>query len=129
VFAVIHAGWRGALHGITEKTLRRLLAAVSGLNKVEKINAYIGPHIAAASFEVEARLAQDFQQIYGKGALLDETHVDLSAVITKQLMSLGMRKEAILDLGIDTTASTKHFFSYRAEGAQTGRFAAVAMRF
>ena len=51
VIAAAHAGWRGALGGITDRTIAMMLSA--GAER-EKIVAAIGPAISQESYEVGA---------------------------------------------------------------------------
>jgi len=59
VVGAAHAGWKGALHGVTDATI----AAMEKLGaKREHIVAAIGPCIARASYEVDDAFARRFEE-------------------------------------------------------------------
>ena len=114
VIAAAHAGWRGALAGVTDQAIAAMLSLGA---RVERIAAAIGPCIARASYEVDDAFA---------GALLDDDsgnerflsdgprgqpHFDLEAYVTARLAAAGVRR--IEALGLDTYALADDYFSYR----------------
>ena len=114
VVGAAHAGWKGALHGVTD-------AAITAMEKLganrDRIAAAIGPCIARASYEVDdafARRFQDFdpanERFFFAGR---EGHqqFDIEAYVVSRLANAGIgRVEA---LGLDTYADEQAFFSYR----------------
>lgn len=133
-FAVVHAGWRGVDNRIAVKALRMLAgrAALRSDCSLEEYyaqtNIYIGPYIHAECFEVSAELAAHFADEFGLSCLLDERHVDLGAALRGQLMQIGVDPARVADLDCCTVCNHDLFYSYRANGGQTGRHAAVALR-
>lgn len=122
VVGAAHAGWRGALGGVLDATVERMveLGAERG-----RIRAVIGPCIAQPSYEVDAAfrdrfLAHDpanaawFWPDTGQHSLFDEDRhfqFDLPGYVRQRLFTAGIH--AVADLGIDTYADEKRFHSYR----------------
>ena len=120
VCAAIHAGWKGTVAKIVEKTARRLIEN-RGSNPAD-ILAYIGPCISLAHFEVGDEVAAQFDEAFKirKGA---KWHVDLKAANAAQLQALGIQQ-----IEIDpacTVANNADFFSHRTEKGVTGRMLAL----
>ncbi len=133
-FAVVHAGWRGVDKGIAVKALHMLAeqqAAHSHLSVVEycaQTNVYLGPYIHAECFEVSEDLAIHFGDMFGVSCMYDKRHVNLGYALRAQLVDAGVDPARIVDLDRCTVCNHDTFFSYRADGGQTGRHAAVALR-
>jgi purine-nucleoside/S-methyl-5'-thioadenosine phosphorylase / adenosine deaminase len=117
----VHSGWRGVeLDAAGEGA--RALRALAGPRA--DLVAAVGPHISADAFEVgddvAARLeaaspAQDVVRRRPGG----RPRVDLRAIVTAQLLRAGVR--AIDHVGGCTVAAPDLFFSYRRDGAASGR--------
>jgi len=56
IIACIHAGWKGAVNGIIEKTLNEIIA----MSKNNKINIAIGPCIGVKNYEVGKEFYDEF---------------------------------------------------------------------
>ena len=123
-FAVAHSGWRGTLAGIAARTARSLAGACGCA--VGEVNAYIGPHIGPASYEVSEELLERFVARYGEAARAPRRRLDLAACIRAALDEAGADPARVVDCGLDTAALTDRFFSHRAEHGRTGRHAAIA---
>lgn len=91
-----------------------------------ELAAYIGPHIAATSYEVSQELADQFSERFGQDVIPTPRHLDLSAAIRVSLCSAGVPCERVVDCGLDTYELTDRFFSHRAEHGRTGRHGALA---
>ncbi len=114
VVGAAHAGWKGALGGVTDATI----AAMEALGaRRERIVAAIGPCIARASYEVDDGFARRFgaddpanERFFAPGKP-GHHQFDLEAYVAHRLASAGvMRIEA---LGLDTYADADRFFSFR----------------
>ena len=118
VIGAAHAGWKGALAGVTDATI----AAMEALGaKRERIAAAIGPCIAQASYEVdddfEARF--DVADTSGSGGnarffkLGREGHAwfDLEGYVAMRLETAGVG--TVEKLALDTYADESRFYSYR----------------
>jgi YfiH family protein len=114
VIGAAHAGWRGALAGVTDSTI----AAMEQLGaRRENIRAAIGPCIGQPSYEVDEAFRMRFlEQDPGNVRLFaDEQwgkpHFDLEAYIEHRLQSAGIA--AVEALHLDTYADPDRFYSYR----------------
>ena len=112
VIANIHSGWRGAVQGITARTLDAMTLDPASAT------AYLGPSIRRCCFEVGEEVASRFAEEF-----LDRSqpkpHVDLVAFTTEILRSRGIG--AISDSGMCTRCDDSIFHSYRREGPGGGR--------
>jgi len=119
--AAIHAGWRGLLNGIIEKTVAKLAPAQSVL-------AWFGPAIGPANFEVGTEVREAFvnkdsiaQQAFRE---VDEAHylADLYALARIRLIQNGVKR--IYGGEHCTYNEANLFYSYRREPV-TGRMASL----
>ncbi|MEZ5970413.1 MAG: peptidoglycan editing factor PgeF [Hyphomonadaceae bacterium] len=114
VIGAAHAGWRGALAGVIENTLR--LMEEKGAER-SRISAAIGPCIHQSSYEVgpefEAEfIATDagFARFFAQGAG-DRLHFDLPGFCASRLEAAGVAQ--IETLPLDTYAESKRLYSHR----------------
>ena len=128
--AVAHAGWRGLLDGILEKTVASLPVNPGNLL------AWLGPAIAACHFEVGDEVRQAFlaraesatqrSEIAGSFTRspqqADKWMMDIYQVARIRLGAVGVK--AVHGGGLCTVCDDDHFFSYRRDGV-TGRMASV----
>jgi copper oxidase (laccase) domain-containing protein len=124
-FAVVHAGWRGALAGISGKALSLLCEHVPCAPA--SVNAYLGPHIGGCCYEVSADLLARFRARFGDACDAGASHLSLSAAIESDLRSVGAAAERIVDSGL-CTYEHDGFFSYRASAGTCGRHGAMVCR-
>ena len=120
VCAAIHAGWKGTVARIVEKTAKRMIEN-RGSNPAN-ILAYIGPCIGLANFEVGDEVAAQFASEY-KTRVNNKWHVDLKAANAAQLEKLG-----IIQIEIDPACTVENnvdYFSHRKEKGFTGRMIAL----
>lgn len=118
--AAIHAGWRGTVAGIVEKTLQFM--ADSFGTRGEDCFAYVGACIDACSFEVGDAVAAEFSENFkhfdtGRGKFF----VDLKRANTAQLQAFGVPENQIEISPFCTMVHDSDFFSHRKSGGQTGR--------
>ena len=115
VVGAAHAGWKGALAGVTDATV----AAMAALGaKPERIVAAIGPCIARASYEVDEAFLRRFTQadpanerFFADGTRAGHHQFDIEAYVAARLTAAGLAR--IEALGLDTYAAPERFFSYR----------------
>lgn len=114
VIGAAHAGWKGAIGGVTDTTL----AAMERLGaRRDRIAAAIGPCIARASYEVDEDFRRRFEaedpanERFFVDARAGHAQFDLEAYVTHRLAAAGVRR--IEALGLDTYADEDRFFSYR----------------
>jgi YfiH family protein len=115
VIGAAHAGWRGALAGVVEATVK----AMSKLGaRPERIAAVIGPTISQEAYEVGAEFMQQFVAgepestaffITDEGT--GEPHFDLPAYVADRLARAGVG--SIADLSLCTYCEETRLFSYR----------------
>lgn len=114
VVGAAHAGWKGALAGVTDATV----AAMERLGACrERIAAAVGPCIAQRSYEVDWAFLDRFtaadrgnERFFSEGPA-GKPHFDLEAYVLHRLAAAGIgRVEA---LAADTYRREEQFFSYR----------------
>ncbi|MEH6503006.1 MAG: peptidoglycan editing factor PgeF [Cycloclasticus sp.] len=119
--AAVHAGWRGLLSGVIEKT-------IAALGDTEQILAWLGPAIGPGRFEVGAEVKEAFvkkntvmQQAFRQ---TDEAHhlADLYALARMTLIQYGVKR--IYGGEHCTYNEADKFYSYRREPV-TGRMASL----
>ena len=124
-FAVVHAGWRGAVAHIAAKACKQL-EQLSGCDSAT-FNAYVGPHIRSECFEVGEDVADLFASEFGDGVITAFRHVSLSQAVSNDLINCGVLPEHICDAGICTVCNSDKYYSYRATSGQCGRQCACAV--
>lgn len=114
VVGAAHAGWRGALAGVTET----VITAMERLGaRREKIHAAVGPCIAQASYEVDHVFRQHFLDTDSDNGRFfvdgpsGKAHFDLEAYVVHRLIAAGVGEVEALNL--DTCADADRFYSYR----------------
>ncbi|WP_026940719.1 peptidoglycan editing factor PgeF [Hellea balneolensis] len=114
IVGACHAGWRGALSGVTTETIR----AMESLGAIrENIRAVLGPCISQESYEVGHDFRDTFvaeDEIFDRFFMLGSNkkpHFDLKRFILAKLRNEGLTQiDAFLDC---TYASPSEYFSYR----------------
>jgi hypothetical protein len=130
VVAAIHAGWRGTLARIVEKTAAGLRTAF-GTDPADVVTA-IGPGIRSCCFEVGPEVVEQFQAAYPR-VQLSRPHptrsgkylLDLMQALWIQFEAVGLKADRIFDQGGCTCCNTGEFFSYRREGRHSGRMMGI----
>jgi YfiH family protein len=148
--AAIHAGWRGTLARITEKAIGRMRLEFA--SQPRDILAAIGPSIGPCCYEVGADLVTKFTAQFPDGAdYFDEplsgeepnplqwlnmrppghqpapknVRLDLRKANRSQLEKGGVRPQNIFSCDLCTACNSSLLFSYRKQGAVSGRLMAV----
>lgn len=114
VVGAAHAGWKGAISGVTDRTL----AAMEALGaQPGRICAAIGPCIGRASYEVTTDFARRFEeeeaanmQFFSAGRP-GHLQFDIAAYVAARLAGAGVMRVEMLDQ--DTYAQPDRFYSYR----------------
>lgn len=120
--AAAHAGWRGLAGGVLEAALVSLPAPP------EQVMAWLGPCIGAPSYEVGEEVREAFIGIDpGAAACFTATRpghwlCDLAGLARRRLRAAGIG--SIHGGGFDTRIDDR-FYSYRRDGAHSGRFASL----
>jgi len=123
VVANIHCGWRGNQKNILAAAVRRMQAMFG--SPAEEIRAAIGPSLGPCCAEFRS-YAEIFPTEF-KRFMIRPDYFDLWAVSRWQLQQAGLKERHIETAGICTRCRRDLFFSYRGEGAVSGRFATVVM--
>ena len=112
IIACIHAGWKGALSGIIENTVKKF----KKLNSKNKIFASIGPCIGKKSYEVEGNFYKKFiskskrNRIYFSKKNNVKKLFDLRKYVNDKLIKLNIKVDHV---NHDTFKEKSNFFSYR----------------
>jgi purine-nucleoside/S-methyl-5'-thioadenosine phosphorylase / adenosine deaminase len=152
--AAIHAGWRGTLARIAEKTVGEMRMHFG--SDPTDILAALGPAIGPCCYEVGTELVTEFtSQFADAEEYFDEprtgeepnplqwlnmmppghqpppknVRLDLGKANRSQLLAAGLRDANIFVSNLCTACHPDLFFSYRKEGAKSGRLlAAIGMK-
>jgi YfiH family protein len=114
VIGAAHAGWKGALAGVTDATLTAMESL--GADRAN-IAAAIGPCIGRASYEVDDGFVQRFtaddpaNERFFAAAKPGHAMFDIAAYVAARLAAAGVARIAIG--GQDTYAEAEDYFSYR----------------
>ena len=123
--AAVHAGWRGLVGGMIESAIATLEAAGS---RREDLEAAIGPCIGVEAYEVGPEVAATCRAA-GLGAAVCErtprAHLDCFSAASIAIERAGIDSSRIDGAPLCTFAHPDEFFSYRRDGARSGRLAAV----
>lgn len=121
----VHAGWRSAALGLPALTVRRLGERYG--SRPEELVVALGPAIGPCCFEVGEEVIEGLAAsspeperwvIRAPGR---KPHVDLALATKLALRAAGVRDEAIEVVPGCTRCDAARFFSFRREGAATGR--------
>lgn len=114
VVGAAHAGWRGALAGVTDATIEAMEQLGS---KRGDIHAAIGPCIGQPDYEVDDAFRQRFIDADADNARFfvqepgGKPHFDLEAYVMHRLLAAGIGEVEALNL--DTYGDADRFYSYR----------------
>ena len=114
VVGAAHAGWRGALAGVTDQ-------AIAAMEKIgarrDRIAAAVGPCIARASYQVNEEFCERFlgddpanARFFSEEAA-GQPHFDLPRYVVHRLLAAGV--EQVEALHLDTYSDPDRFYSYR----------------
>lgn len=122
VIAAAHAGWKGTVKGIAEKTVLAMKEKFG--SKPEDIIAALGPCIGPCCFVVASGVAAEFKKAFGDSRYIKEGSspaIDLAGINILQLEKAGVRRKNISIARVCTFCRNDLFFSYRKDGKTTGR--------
>tara|TARA_Y100000590_G_C15555516_1_gene952645 strand:+ start:273 stop:1034 length:762 start_codon:yes stop_codon:yes gene_type:complete len=114
IIGCVHSGWKGALNGIIDNTIKKFNEIGSNNNDLISV---IGPCIGKQSYEVRDDLYKKFidQNFEYKNCFEkisdNKYNFDLRGVINKKLSDLNIKN--IENINIDTFSEKKFFYSYR----------------
>ena len=114
VIGAAHAGWKGALSGVTDRTVAAMVALGA---KPDRIAAAIGPCIGRVSYEVDDDFARRFEEHdpanerYFAPGRPGHRQFDLAAYVAARLAGAGVGRIELT--GHDTYVDPDRFFSFR----------------
>jgi polyphenol oxidase len=120
--AAAHAGWRGMVAGVLEAALASLPAPPA------KVMAWLGPCIGTPSYEIGEEVRDAFLAVDpGADNCFMPTRpghwlCDLAGLARRRLLAAGVA--SVHGGGFDTRIDAR-FYSYRRDGAHSGRFASL----
>lgn len=120
--AAAHAGWRGLAAGVLQATLAAMATPAA------RVMAWLGPCIGAGSYEVGAEVRDAFLRAdTDAGSAFAPSRpghwlADLAVLARLRLQAAGVH--AIFGGGFDT-ATDARLYSYRRDGAHSGRMASL----
>lgn len=114
VIGAAHAGWKGAIGGVTDRTVEAMEAI--GADRA-RIAAVVGPCISQASYEVDTAFEARFTskdpdtERFFKAGRAGHAWFDLEGYVAARLAGFGVGTVAML--GEDTYAQDQRFYSFR----------------
>jgi len=120
---VFHAGWRGTVQRIVEKGVGQMQRQFG--SKPRDIKAAIGPGVHGCCYEVGEEVAAGFPA-EAVQAGTGRPHLDLPLAARLQLVAAGIRPANIHDCGACTACESHWYYSFRRDGAASGRHWGVA---
>jgi YfiH family protein len=115
VIGAAHAGWKGAIGGITDATVAAMVALGA---RAERIVAAVGPCIARASYEVDDAFRRRFEaenganeRFFADAGRPGHARFDLEGYVAHRLAAAGVGR--VETLGLDTYADADRFYSFR----------------
>ena len=129
--AVIHAGWRGAVNGIVEKTMSTMQQRFGC--RLDDLRVAIGPSAGACCYEVDQQVMDPLRGGYPEWSSVvkmtdhDKWRLDLKKLIRGQALGCGVHESNIQCLDLCTICRPDVFFSYRREGQVSGKMVSGIM--
>ena len=114
VVGAAHAGWKGALAGVTDATIEAMVRLGAAR---ERISAAIGPCIGRASYEVDDDFARRFEEADAQNEHFftagrpGHHQFDLEGYVAARLAAAGIGR--VDAPGLDTYADEHRFYSFR----------------
>ncbi len=125
VIAAVHAGWKGTIKGILSRVICQMVYKFRC--HIEDIIVGIGPAIGACCYAVGEIVTEPLMRTnpewvrYLKPDGDGKSMLDIAALNTRQAEDAGVLTRNIFNLGLCTSCNKELFFSYRRDGAGTGR--------
>jgi YfiH family protein len=123
--AAVHAGWRGTLAGIAEKTVR-LFKTQYGI-EADDLEVALGPSIGVCCYEVKEDVTVPLMKKWGKlttpsiAVREGKSFINLRRLNRDILRASGLPGNRLYQAGPCTSCAAEEFFSYRRERSETGR--------
>ncbi|HSW38850.1 MAG TPA: peptidoglycan editing factor PgeF [Acidobacteriota bacterium] len=128
--AAVHSGWKGTLARVLPQAILEMRRAFN--SNPEQLIVAAGPGIGSCCYEVGSEVAREFDREYPGYRLSvpaagrsGKFYLDLLRALDAQLDGAGVPPENRFELGACTRCAVNEFFSFRAEGPQSGRMMGV----
>lgn len=121
VFGIAHAGWRGLVAGVLPATVGTMVRLGA---RAQTMRAWIGPSIGPCCFEVGEEVAGRFEADCVRPPGRDgrtRSHVDLRRAGVRALVKAGVDPGRIGAAPDCTACRDDLYWSYRRDGASSGR--------
>ena len=124
VIAAAHAGWRGLHAGVIDQTLKAM--------DCRQVRVFLGPAIGPADFEVGDEVREAFVSRHSANAdafvaiAQGKWLADIYRLARNNLQALGV--DQVEGGDCSTVSDPQRFYSYRRDGARTGRMASLIWR-
>jgi YfiH family protein len=139
----LHAGWRGTLRGITASAIRQLLEKGSD---IADLRVAFGPAIGSCCYEVGPEVVAAFRAqfpgadtffsrpvpnrdrqgaVRQREAEKESKFLNLQKANFAQAIGIGLRPHQVFRNAYCTHCDPETFYSYRRDGAKTGRMFAL----
>ncbi len=131
VIGAVHAGWRGTVAGISAVAVKTMVDSFG--SKREDIVIVFGPAIGPCCYKVGDEVVETIKKRFSssKKYLLETVgegfKLDLFGLNRFLLREAGVPDGNIVSSGLCTHCNPELFYSYRREGAQTGRMMSAIM--
>jgi len=123
--AAVHAGWRGTMAGIADKTVRRFKSQYDVAPT--ELEVALGPSIGVCCYEVKDDVAGPLMKKWGRLttpsiAVKDgKSFLNLRRLNRDILRAAGVPGNQLYQVGPCTSCADGDFFSYRRARSETGR--------
>lgn len=126
--ALVHSGRRGTAGDIAGLAVQAM--AREFRSRPADLFASIGPGIGPCCYEIGPEVAGEIRRAFPAAEAFlpvreSRVHLDLPALVRFELRRAGVPDGQIEVTRLCTSCRTDHFYSHRAEGARTGRFATI----
>lgn len=126
IIGLAHAGWRGTVSQIGKEMVRKMVEELDA--DPSCILAAIGPSIGSCCYEIDSRIASQFEQLFPKHQVIQPNSrgrymLDLKESNRQIMIKAGILPENISVTRYCTGCDTSRFYSFRMEQGQTGRMA------
>lgn len=127
VVAAIHAGWKGIKNRVISCTIKTLKENF-GINP-EILYGAVGPAIGQCCYEVGQDLIDEMKKVLPVEDIIKNINgknfLDLLQAVQLQLSENGLNMNNIEFINMCTRCYNDYFYSYRRDGAKSGRHIAV----
>jgi polyphenol oxidase len=127
--SAVHAGWRGTCAGIAVAAVRTMVSEFG--SEAEELTAAIGPSIGPCCYDIGKNVLDAFRNADWERlerwfpTQAGKLRLDLWTATRDQLLAAGLVEDHIYLCGLCTKTHQNVFESYRVDGEQAGRMAAL----